>query len=93
MSYGTAAERAGHYAKAAELLQKSIALAPNASAEACNYLGYMWADRNERLDEAESLIRRALEFEPSNAAYIDSLGWVFFIFFFEVSCQSLCNKF
>lgn len=78
MSYGTAAERAGHYAKAAELLQKSIALAPNASAEACNYLGYMWADRNERLDEAESLIRRALEFEPDNAAYIDSLGWVLF---------------
>ena len=30
------------------------------------------------LDEAETMIRRALESEPNNASYIDSLGWVEF---------------
>lgn len=78
LSYGSAAERAGHYVKAAELLKKSIALDPARSAQACNYLGYMWADRGENLAEAEQLIRRALELDPGNGAYMDSLGWVFF---------------
>jgi tetratricopeptide (TPR) repeat protein len=60
------------------LLRKSIALDPANSAEACNYLGYMWADHNMNLDEAETMIRRALESEPNNASYLDSLGWVEF---------------
>jgi tetratricopeptide (TPR) repeat protein len=30
------------------------------------------------LDEAELMIRRALEGEPNNASYLDSLGWVEF---------------
>src|SRR6266849_876452 len=75
-NYGAAAEQAGLYEKAAELLRKSIALDPASSAEACNYLGYMWADHNMNLDEAELMIRRALESEPNNASYLDSLGWV-----------------
>jgi tetratricopeptide (TPR) repeat protein len=78
LSYGGAAERAGHYVKAEELLKKSIALAPSSSAEACNYLGYMWAERGENLAEAEQLILRALEQDPGNGAYADSLGWVYF---------------
>lgn len=77
-SYGAAAEQAGRYVKAAQLFQKSIALDPPRSARACNYLGYMWADRNENLDEAEKLIRRALELEPGTGAYLDSLGWTLF---------------
>jgi tetratricopeptide (TPR) repeat protein len=77
-NYGAAAEQAGLYEKAADLLRKSIALDPANSAEACNYLGYMWADHNMNLDEAETMIRRALENEPNNASYLDSLGWVEF---------------
>src|SRR5256886_1878357 len=77
-NYGTAAEQAGLYDKAAELLHKSITLDPANSAEACNYLGYMWADHNMNLDEAETMIKRALEKEPNNASYLDSLGWVEF---------------
>src|SRR6058998_622253 len=77
-NYGTAAEQAGLYDKAAELLRRSITLDPANSAEACNYLGYMWADHNMNLDEAETMIRRALESEPNNASYLDSLGWVVF---------------
>ena len=78
MAFGAAAERAGHYTKAAELLKKAIELDPENSADACNHLGYMWAERNENLAEAEQLIRRALEQEPDNGAYVDSLGWVFY---------------
>ena len=77
-NYGAAAEQAGLYDKATDLLRKSIALDPENSAEACNYLGYMWADHNMNLDEAETMIRRALESEPNNASYLDSLGWVEF---------------
>jgi len=77
-NYGAAAEQAGLYEKAAELLRKSIALDPANSTEACNYLGYMWADHNMNLDEAETMIKRALEKEPNNASYLDSLGWVEF---------------
>ena len=77
-NYGAAAEQAGLYNKAADLLRKSIALDPENSAEASNYLGYMWADHNMNLDEAETMIRRALQSEPNNASYLDSLGWVEF---------------
>jgi tetratricopeptide (TPR) repeat protein len=77
-NYGAAAEQAGLYDKATELLRKSIALDPANSAEAYNYLGYMWADHNMNLDEAEVLIKRALESDPNNASYLDSLGWVEF---------------
>jgi len=74
--YGAAAERAGLYDKADELFKKSIDLDPADAAEACNYLGYMWADQNSHLDEAESYIKRALAADPDNGAYLDSLGWL-----------------
>jgi len=77
-NYGATAEQAGLYEKAADLLRNSIALDPANCAEACNYLGYMWADHNMNLDEAETMIKRALELEPNNPSYLDSLGWVEF---------------
>jgi Flp pilus assembly protein TadD len=47
-------------------------------AEALNYLGYAYAERGERLDEAQALLERALRVEPENGYYLDSLGWVYF---------------
>jgi Flp pilus assembly protein TadD len=38
----------------------------------------MLADQNTRLQEAQQLIQRALEQDPNNGAYLDSLGWVYF---------------
>jgi tetratricopeptide (TPR) repeat protein len=76
--YGVAAEQAGLYDKAADLLKKSIALDPTNAAETYNYLGYMWADHNMHLDEAADMIKRAVQSEPNNGAYLDSLGWVEF---------------
>jgi tetratricopeptide (TPR) repeat protein len=77
-NYGVTAEQAGLYDKAADLLRRSIALDPANAAEAYNYLGYMWADLNVHLDEAREMIQRALEIEPNNGSYLDSLGWVEF---------------
>ena len=74
--YGVTAEQAGLYDKAVDLFKKSIALDPPNAAEAYNYLGYMWADRNEHLEEAADMIKRAVQIDPNNGAYLDSLGWV-----------------
>lgn len=76
--YGAAADQAGLYDKAADLLRKSIALDPANAAEAYNYIGFMWAEHNLHLDEAEEMIGRALQLDPNNGAYLDSLGWVFY---------------
>ena len=77
-NYGATAEQAGLYEKAADLLRKSIALDPANAAEAYNYLGYMWADHNMHMEEAEGMIKRALQIEPNNGSYLDSLGWLEF---------------
>ena len=47
-------------------------------ADAYNYLGYMFAEASTNLDEAIALIKKALETEPDNGAYLDSLGWAYF---------------
>lgn len=46
------------------------------NAGAMNYLGYMFADRGVRLDEAKMLISKALDLDPDNPAYLDSMAWV-----------------
>ena len=48
------------------------------SARICNYLGYLYADNNMKLEESFVLINTALENEPTNGAYLDSLGLVYF---------------
>ena len=45
---------------------------------ALNYLGYMLADRGVRLEEAVGYLKKALELDPQNGAYLDSLGWAYF---------------
>jgi tetratricopeptide (TPR) repeat protein len=76
--YGATAEQAGLYDKAADLFKRSIAIDPANAAEAYNYLGFMWADHNMHLEEAEQMIKRALEIDPNNGAYLDSMGWLRF---------------
>jgi tetratricopeptide (TPR) repeat protein len=76
--YAIAADQAGLHDKAADLLRQSITLDPTTAAEAWNYLGYMWAEQNSHLDEAEDAVQHALQLDPHNGAYLDSLGWVYF---------------
>ena len=44
--------------------------------KAYNYIGYMWIDRDMNLDEAGEMIKKALDAEPDNGAFLDSLGWL-----------------
>jgi Tfp pilus assembly protein PilF len=43
-----------------------------------NYYGYMLANRGIRLEEATALIQHAVQQDPDNGAYLDSLGWAFY---------------
>ena len=63
---------------AAEKAFRGVLAADPENAGAMNYLGYMFADRSINLDEAQQLILKALDLEPGNGAYEDSLGWVYF---------------
>jgi tetratricopeptide (TPR) repeat protein len=74
---GATYERMGDYNQAEQCFEKCLKLAPN-SAEAQNYLGYMWAEHDIKLERARDLIEKAVKAEPKNAAYLDSLGWVLF---------------
>ena len=74
---GTLYEDMGRKEEAEIEFKKAIELNPK-NADACNYLGYMWAEEGKNLDEAINLIRKALEAEPDNGAYIDSLGWAYY---------------
>jgi tetratricopeptide (TPR) repeat protein len=47
-------------------------------APALNYLGYMLAERGERLDESVDFLKKALAIEPDNGSYLDSLGWAYY---------------
>ena len=76
VEYGAAAQEAGLYDKAAELFHKAIAMDPANAAEPYNYLGYMWAEQNSHLDEADDAIKRALQLDSENGAYLDSMAWV-----------------
>ncbi len=58
-------------------LRRVIELDPT-HAPALNFLGYSLADENMNLDEALDLVQRALDVDPWNGAYLDSLGWVYF---------------
>ena len=48
------------------------------NAPALNYLGYMLAERGERLEESVDYVKKALDIEPNNGSYLDSLGWAYF---------------
>jgi tetratricopeptide (TPR) repeat protein len=68
---------AGRSSDAERVLRQILANEP-ANANALNTLGYLLAVRGDKLDEAIGLVRRALEKEPNNGAYLDSLGWAHF---------------
>ncbi len=62
----------------AEKAFRQVLEADPANASAMNYLGYMLADQNIRLQEAQDLIKKAVNLEPNNYAFLDSLGWVYY---------------
>lgn len=75
--YALAAERLEKFDVMEAELRKTIADMPNFAA-AYNALGYSFADRNIKLNEALSLIEKALSLSPNDHYILDSLGWVHF---------------
>jgi tetratricopeptide (TPR) repeat protein len=74
---GAMYERMKNFTAAEAEFRKVLDMNPDNDA-ALNYLGYMLADRNIRLEEARDMIAKAVAHEPNSGAYLDSLGWVYF---------------
>ena len=74
---GSIYERQKKYDLAEEAFKKVVTEDPT-NAVALNYLGYMLADRGVRLEEALNYIKKAVEIDPQNGAYLDSLGWAYY---------------
>lgn len=65
------------YDMAEEELRSTLKIDPNCH-QAYNFLGYFYVERGVNLDEAIQLIKKALETDPENSAYLDSLGWAYY---------------
>jgi tetratricopeptide (TPR) repeat protein len=74
---GSTLERQKKYDAAEASFRKVLATRPD-DPNTLNYLGYMLADRGVKLDEAVILIKKAVDLDPANGAYLDSLGWAYF---------------
>ena len=76
--FGAACERQKEYKRAEKLFEKAIDLNPE-YAQAYNYLAYMWAENGTKLDKAKTYIDQALTLSPENGAFIDTLGWIYYM--------------
>ena len=75
--YAQLLQDTGRFADAENVLRDLIAKDP-LDADALNALGYMFAERGEKLAEAVQLLQRALTIQPGNPSFLDSLGWAYF---------------
>jgi Flp pilus assembly protein TadD len=67
----------GDFDKMVTQMKEVLRLNPD-HADTLNYLGYSYADRGIRLEEALSLIQKAMTLKPNMGYIMDSLGWVYF---------------
>lgn len=74
---GMLLDTTGKFKDAVVELEKAIDIKPD-FATALNYLGYSLVDRNMELERGGELIAKALEVNPDNGAFIDSMGWYYF---------------
>lgn len=74
---GSIFERQKKYEPAEQEFKRILSSDPQ-NAMTLNYYGYMLADRGVRLDEALAYIKKAVELDPANGAYLDSLGWAYY---------------
>jgi tetratricopeptide (TPR) repeat protein len=71
-------ERLACVSRSAELFSALLDIDPKHAA-AYNYLGYMLAERSLELERAVQLIQHALDLDPHNPYYLDSLGWAYYM--------------
>ena len=77
LELGAVLDKQKKYSEAESVLRQLISKDPN-NAIALNYLGYMLAERGERLGESVDYLKRALAIDPDNGSYLDSIGWAYF---------------
>ncbi|WP_161495297.1 tetratricopeptide repeat protein [Advenella sp. S44] len=70
-------ERQGKIVEMETLLRRVIAIKPD-SPDAYNALGYVFADLNINLDQAQMLLDKAVQLAPDNPFILDSMGWLQF---------------
>ncbi len=76
--YAAAHEREGDIERAEKLFYECLERDPE-HAEAYNYLAYMWAEKGMNLDRAYEYVTIALEQKPDSGAFIDTLGWIYYM--------------
>lgn len=74
---GAVLEKQKRFAESEAAFRRVLQRDPD-HAPALNYLGYMLADRGERLDESVTYVKKALQLDPDNGSYLDSLGWAYY---------------
>jgi tetratricopeptide (TPR) repeat protein len=74
---GAVFDKQKKFADAESAFRKVLSKEPD-NAPALNYLGYMLAERGERLNESVDFLKKALSIEPENGSYLDSLGWAYY---------------
>ena len=75
--HGSIYERQKKYDQAEQVFRQVLAL-DSQNAMTLNYLGYMMADHSMHLEEALGYIKKAVQLDPANGAYLDSLGWAYY---------------
>lgn len=74
---GVYEEKLGDLEACMQTLKDLIELVPDHAA-ALNFLGYMYAEQGVKLEQAFEYLKVALEKEPQNGFYLDSMGWILF---------------
>ena len=74
---GTVYDKLNRFEDVVRVMETAIKLEPH-HADALNYLGYSYAERGVKIDQALSLTKQAVALKPSNGYYIDSLAWALF---------------
>ena len=74
---GSMQDRTGDKQASMESMKKVIAI-DGEHVQALNFLAYVYADQGKNLDEAEKLVRRAMDLQPEDGYILDTYGWVLF---------------
>lgn len=74
---GTVYDKLNRFDDVVRVMEAAIKLDPH-HADALNYLGYSYAERGVKIEQALSLTKQAVALKPTNGYYIDSLAWAFF---------------
>ena len=74
---GTVYDKLNRFDDVVRVMEIAIKLEPH-HADALNYLGYSYAERGVKIDQALSLTKQAVALKPSNGYYVDSLAWALF---------------